>query len=233
MPATAATAAAVAALLALSAAASDPDAAATEVVAYGSAIKLQHVATSHRLHSHEIPYGSGSRQQSVTAYPDGGDVNSYWLVKGAHGAARRVSGEAVRCGDAVRLQHLATGRNLHSHMHRAPMSNDYEVSAYRDEAAAAAAAAGRRWFEGDTGDSWVVVCEDGKGAWDRFKRVSMKHVDTGRWLSSSKKHEFGHPTANQLQVCASSRKGRDTYWKTNEGLFMHPAPERERKSAGL
>lgn len=41
------------------------------------------VNSGFRLHSHEVKYGSGSGQQSVTAYPEGDDPNSYWLVQGA------------------------------------------------------------------------------------------------------------------------------------------------------
>ena len=38
-------------------------------VTCGSTIKLTHRPSGYRLHSHEIPYGSGSRQQSVTGFP--------------------------------------------------------------------------------------------------------------------------------------------------------------------
>lgn len=51
-------------------------------VTCGSLIKLKHVVTKFRLHSHEIPYGQGSRQQSVTAFPKPDDANSYWIVRG-------------------------------------------------------------------------------------------------------------------------------------------------------
>lgn len=190
-------------------------------VTYGSSIKLEHLSSGFRLHSHEIPYGSGSGQQSVTAYPGSGDVNSYWLVKEAHQTARRPSGEAVPCGAMIRLQHAQTGKNLHSHLHQAPMTQDYEVSAYREFEQAAG-----RWHDGDTGDNWNVVCEDDKGSWPRFARISLKHQDTGAWLSSSTRHAFSHPISGQLQVCSARRKSRDTYWKTNEGIYMHPAEKK-------
>ena len=80
------------------------------LVTCGSALKLQHVKTNVRLHSHEVNYGSGSGQQvpqvllvyclyninnmvrfitfyhqSVTGISHSDDVNSYWLVGGKHG----------------------------------------------------------------------------------------------------------------------------------------------------
>lgn len=46
-------------------------------------IKLKHAATGYDLHSHEISYGSGSGQQSVTGFKDTSDANSLWVVRGA------------------------------------------------------------------------------------------------------------------------------------------------------
>ncbi len=49
----------------------------------GSVVKLKHAASGYDLHSHEIAYGSGSGQQSVTGYKDTSDANSLWTVRGA------------------------------------------------------------------------------------------------------------------------------------------------------
>jgi dolichyl-phosphate-mannose--protein O-mannosyl transferase len=38
-----------------------------------------HERTKYRLHSHDVPYGSGSGQQSVTGFPNVDDANSYWV----------------------------------------------------------------------------------------------------------------------------------------------------------
>lgn len=38
-----------------------------------------HERTKFRLHSHDVPYGSGSGQQSVTGFPNVDDANSYWV----------------------------------------------------------------------------------------------------------------------------------------------------------
>eukprot|EP01087_Luapelamoeba_hula_P009115 TRINITY_DN2333_c0_g1_i2.p1 TRINITY_DN2333_c0_g1~~TRINITY_DN2333_c0_g1_i2.p1 ORF type:complete len:124 (+),score=16.53 TRINITY_DN2333_c0_g1_i2:35-406(+) len=64
----------------------DPDA--TLEVACGSVIKLKHVNTGFRLHSHQVGYGSGSGQQSVTSVSQTDDGNSLWVVRGAHGKKR-------------------------------------------------------------------------------------------------------------------------------------------------
>lgn len=61
------------------------DPAGFEYVTCGSSLKLAHEQTRFRLHSHEIAYGGGSGQQSVTAHSARNDRNSYWLVKEGDG----------------------------------------------------------------------------------------------------------------------------------------------------
>lgn len=41
--------------------------------------------------------------------------------------------EPVKCGNIIRLQHLATSKNLHSHHFASPLSGNQEVSAYGDD----------------------------------------------------------------------------------------------------
>ena len=70
------------------------------VVTCGSVIKLQHVSTGYRLHSHEIKWGSGSSQQSVTAMNGMDDPNSLWEVKGAHGT-HCAQGSPIKNGEVL------------------------------------------------------------------------------------------------------------------------------------
>ena len=51
-----------------------------EQITYGTVLKLMHEKTKFRLHSHDVPYGSGSGQQSVTGFPNVDDSNSYWVI---------------------------------------------------------------------------------------------------------------------------------------------------------
>lgn len=156
-------------------------------VTFGSLIKLQHKNTGYRLHSHEVKFGGGSGQQSVTAYPDSGDPNSFWVVRSGNKQPHIMQGYVilcvtvtfrtpVMCGNTVRLQHQATGRYLHSvrclsnrvdnqHLHKSPLSSQQEVSAFGENGT------------GDGGDNWIVECSHDK--WMRDEVMYMKHVDTG------------------------------------------------------
>lgn len=183
-------------------------------VTYGSTIKLEHVSTKHRLHSHEVKYVTGSQQQSVTAVSDTADSNSLWTVKNAHQADPIMPGTPVLCGHTIRLQHLRTGKNLHSHKHRAPLNGDYEVSAFGELTG--------RWSDGDKGDNWTIECTTGSGPWKRGANVRLRHVDTGTLLSSNSNLKFRQPIPDQQQVSASSWKKTNTLWKTGEGFYIAP-----------
>lgn len=52
------------------------------VVTCGSVVKLVNVQTKARLHSHDVKYGSGSGQQSITGMTNSDDVNSHWQLLG-------------------------------------------------------------------------------------------------------------------------------------------------------
>ena len=99
-------------------------------VTCGSVLKLQNLYHRVRLHSHDVKYGSGSGQQSVTGTDVKEDVNSHWVVRGPTGRENCVRGEPVKCGQEIRMQHQTTLRNLHSHHFTSPLSNSQEVSAF-------------------------------------------------------------------------------------------------------
>lgn len=53
---------------------------ASNYVTWTSTIKLENISQKTRLHSHEVNYGSGSGQQSVTGNFNQDDVNSHWQI---------------------------------------------------------------------------------------------------------------------------------------------------------
>jgi len=141
-----------------------------QYVTCGSVIKLQNLAYKIRLHSHDVKYGSGSGQQSVTGTDSTDDVNSHWVVLGPiTDICKR--GEPVECGSTIRLQHSTTKKFLHSHLFSSPLSGSQEVSAFGDNGV------------GDTGDHWRVICDG--DFWERDDSVSFKHLDTNTYLASS------------------------------------------------
>jgi len=177
---------------------------------------LQHKDSGHHLHSHQIAWGSGSGQQSVTGHGSNNDGGAMWVIKEAHKGKACEVGTAITCGRKIRFEHAQTGKNLHSHLFQSPVSGQQEVSAYGENG------------DGDTGDNWEIVCESGKKHWLKGDYVQFKHVDTGKFLVTSKQHEFnqrncGHgcPIMGQTEVACSS--GRDTSklkWRATQGVYF-------------
>ncbi|CAG2103698.1 unnamed protein product [Medioppia subpectinata] len=120
-------------------------------------------------------------------------------------------GEPLECGSVVRLQHMVTSKNLHSHHFSSPLSGNQEVSAFGDKNG-----------EGDTGDNWTLVC--GGDYWERDTDFRLKHVDTEMWLSMSG-HTYGRPIHGQMEIVGSSHPDSASYWRTKEGVYVKPSDE--------
>lgn len=181
--------------------------AAIELVTYGSVIKLQHERTKARLHSHDVPYGSGSGQQSVTAFPGVEDGNSYWRVEVVDDD--RDQGDVIPNGAIVRLQHVRTQKWLHSEqMHRSPLSGNLEVSACGVDVAGTG-----------SGDHWKLEIQTSEPEWAVDQKVRLRHVDTGSYLHSHKKM---YDQLNQQEVCGVMKKNADNIWSAAEGIYFRP-----------
>lgn len=194
-----------------------------------------------RLHSHDVKYGTGSGQQSVTATEQQEDINSHWLVKAATGKTC-LRGEPVACGSVIRLEHVDTKKNLHSHHFQSPLSGNQEVSCYGNKG------------EGDSGDNWTVVCSGKWFAkivmleklqtvnfspyiicvflyyffllgdnWRRDESMMLKHADTQMYLTASGR-TFGRPINGQMEVVGLHSSTGAVHWQTAEGVFLH-APD--------
>ncbi|CEG72984.1 hypothetical protein RMATCC62417_08453 [Rhizopus microsporus] len=149
-----------------------------------------------------ISKGSGSGQQSVTAFPEANDANSLWLVEAGSGLKCK-RGEPVPCGSIIRLKHVNTRSYLHSHAHQSPLSRQQEVSCYDGQ---------------DSGDDWKVEC-DGQ-YWTRENVVQLAHQDTSAYLSSSDRYQFGQPIPGQLEVAAVKGSSKNTQWIAQVSLLF-------------
>ena len=188
--------------------ASAPPANAPEDLAYGMQLKLQHKGTGRRLHSHGSHYPGGSKQQQVTGFY-GDDDNDWWRIKAAHGAAEPAAGTHVMDYDVIRLQHVATGRNLHSHSIASPVTNQQEVSAF--------GAGGH----GDTNCNWRVrLGQDDHGA------IRLHHLNTGRGADHHYLHSHGRMLPwwerRQGEVTVFGGKNRDDLWRVQRLRMPEP-----------
>ncbi|XP_072443920.1 stromal cell-derived factor 2-like protein 1 [Chiloscyllium punctatum] len=178
-------------------------------VTCGSVVKLLNSRHNVRLHSHDVKYGSGSGQQSVTGVDASDDSNSYWTVRAKPGQVCQ-RGMPIKCGQSIRLTHVNTGRNLHSHHFVSPLSGNQEVSAFGENG------------EGDDLDVWVVQCSGTN--WERDDEVRFKHAGTQVFLTITGE-QYGHPIRGQLEVHGTFSPSANNYWTVMEGVFIKPSAE--------
>lgn len=141
------------------------------------------------------------------------------IKEGNKGAFKEV-GSPVPCGSIVRLQHLETGRNLHSHLFNSPLSNQQEVSCFGENG------------KGDTGDDFEVICmASGTKHWRRDQDMRLKHRDTGRFVHTSSKHKFSQkncpncPIIGQSEASCVQTPTAESTWRATQGVFIHPRDE--------
>jgi dolichyl-phosphate-mannose-protein mannosyltransferase len=119
-------------------------------ISYGSFVTLRHMNSHSYLHSHDHYYPTGSFQQQVSLYGYR-DLNNVWMVERIEDNKTQpetIGLQQVSDGDYIKLKHIQTGRRLHSHNIKAPVSDvdwQHEVSAY-----------GADGYPGDLNDLWRV-----------------------------------------------------------------------------
>ena len=99
-------------------------------VTCGSAIKLTHVESGGKflLRSDERQLQTGSGQQLVTAEQNNRSPKGLWQVREGTSDKFCEAGTPVKCGQVIRLMHIDTGSNLHTHGIRSPLSSQHEVN---------------------------------------------------------------------------------------------------------
>ena len=146
-------------------------------------------------------------------------MDNLWLIKEADGETPCKTGEKILTGTKIRLMHLNTGANLHSHNVRSPLSNQQEVTGFGEGG------------EGDRGDDWTVLADDvkrrGTTYWEKDQVVYFRHADTDKFLGCAKDAQFtrqncGHncPMMNHLEIFGRTKPDAFTEWKAETGIFL-------------
>lgn len=102
------------------------------------------------------------------------------------------AGKPVACGQMIRLEHISTKKNLHSHLFESPLTHGQEVSAFGAEG------------NGDTGDNWILECAEGGDVWARNQDIRLRHADTGLYIRASSSDSFNHRNCHNWYVASSN-----------------------------
>ncbi|KAL0193979.1 hypothetical protein M9458_012275, partial [Cirrhinus mrigala] len=173
--------------------------------------------------------------QSVTGVDSADDANSYWRIRGKPDKICQ-RGEPIQCGQAIRITHMKTGRNLHSHHFSSPLSN-HQVDPHNTLLYQPTCSGACNWLDlnyiimlicftfagkGDDLDVWTVQCSD--TYWERDEAVRFKHVATEVFLSVTGE-QYGQPIRGQREVHGMPSPNQHNYWKVMEGVFIQPSSE--------
>ncbi|CAI5760298.1 unnamed protein product [Candida verbasci] len=194
----------------------------TAEVGLGSVVTIRHMDTQGGyLHSHDHFYPTGSKQQQITLYPHL-DSNNKWLIEPYNGTIHNITFVPLINGMKIRLKHLNTGRRLHSHDEKPPVSErdwQKEASCY-----------GYEGFEGDANDDFVVEIVNHRtepGQAQAFVKAlktvfRLRHAMTGHYLFSSEVKLPDWGFGQQEVSTASSGKRHLTHWyiETNENSIL-------------
>lgn len=182
-------------------------------IALGSRVTIKNMGYGGGLlHSHVQTYPEGSTQQQITCYHHK-DTNNDWYFNPTREQPEydpespdlRFVGD----GDVVRLIHVQTGRNLHSHAVQAPLTKaDNEVSCYGNMTV------------GDDKDHWTVEVVSDAASRDRSRirtlttAFRLRHTSLGCYLRAGNVNlpQWGF---KQIEVtCIKKNNPRDvfTHW---------------------
>ncbi len=131
----------------------------------------------------------------------------------------------IKCDSTIRLLHVTTKRNLHSHEFVSPLSHNQEVSASGEDG---------------EGDLWKVVCTSRNDYWLRKDGIRLQHVVSGKYetevffslmnyLSFRYLHltgdTYGRPIHGQKEISCYSYANNQNIWKVDAGVYIRRSSE--------
>ncbi|MBA0719568.1 hypothetical protein Golax_007233, partial [Gossypium laxum] len=210
-------------------------------VTYGTVLKLMHEKTKIRLHSHEVPYGSGSGQQSVTGFPNVDDSNSYWVlplylaclifrINFWFNDAMSVSSSdyiwdyalqivrpppdtSAKQGDTIPDGAIIRLQHMRTRKWLHSHLHASPISGNLEVSCFGGES------ESDTGDYWRLLIEGSGKTWKQDQRIRLQHIDTGGYLHSHDK-KYARIAGGQQEVCGVREKRADNVWLAAEGVYL-------------
>lgn len=181
-------------------------------IAYGSKSTLKNMGYGGGLlHSHVQTFPDGSGQQQVTCYHHK-DANNEWFFLPNRKEEIYDPEEEPRFvgdGSTIRLLHAQTGRNLHSHAVKAPVTKaNWEVSCYGNATI------------GDDKDHWTVEVVDDVASKDRSKirtlttAFRLRHPVLGCYLKAANVNlpQWGFKQIETTCVRENNPRDKYTHW---------------------
>ena len=194
----------------------------SKTITYGSSLRIQNTITKYYLSSFGMNWSSGSGLQIVTAVQSDKDINSLFTIKEGETYPVKINGDPVLCGEVIRLEHIATGKNLHSHDFKSYVTNSQEACAFGEDG------------NGDVNDNFRITCykQENNETITGKTEFFLQHVPTEKWLYINYKTSMfndnncrGCPIRGQREVSLTSKKDKQCLWKVIGGIIFSSEKE--------
>lgn len=185
------------------------------VITFGSVIRLKHKSTGKYLTATDERYvhkGSSGQPAVYGSNNNENDLATRWIIKGVHSGDRwnyalngdrnlnSMIGWPVHRGSYLRLENVATGRNLHSHGCISPCTNQKEVTNLGDNGLC------------NTDDNFIVENNTTDSGWTYLAsgyQIKLRHQTTGGALHS---HVAWWQEGKQEVTTYAGRDDNDWWW---------------------
>ena len=199
----------------------------SKTVTYGSSLRIQNIITKYHLSSMGMNWSTGSGLQIVTAVKGDKELNGLFTIKEGETYPIKASGEPVLCGEVIRLEHIATGKNLHSHEFKSFVTNSQEACAFGDDG------------NGDVNDNFRINCykQNDNDIITGKTEFFLQHVPTENWLYINYRTSMyddnncrGCPIRGQREVSLTTKKDKQCLWKVVGGIIFSSEKEQNEPS---
>ena len=199
----------------------------SKTITYGSSLRIQNSITKYYLSSFGMNWSTGSGLQIVTAVQSDKELNSLFTIKEGENYPTKINGDPVLCGDIIRLEHIGTGKNLHSHDFKSFVTNSQEACAFGEDG------------NGDVNDNFRISCykQNDNDIITGKTEFFLQHVPTENWLYINYKTSMyddrncrGCPIRGQREVSLTSKKDKQCLWKVIGGIIFSSEKEQSEPS---
>ncbi len=199
----------------------------SKTITYGSSLRIQNIITKYYLSSFGMNWSTGSGLQIVTAVQSDKDINSLFTIKEGENYPTKINGDPVLCGEVIRLEHVTTGKNLHSHDFKSFVTNSQEACAFGEDG------------NGDVNDNFRISCykQNDNDTITGMTEFFLQHVPTESWLYINYKTSMyndrncgGCPIRGQREVSLTKKKDKQCLWKVIGGIIFSSEKEQNEPS---
>lgn len=198
-----------------------------QTITYGSTVRIKNILTKYHLSSWAINWSTGSHLQAVDAVKENDKHESLFTIKEADSEPLIATGEPLKCDSIIRLEHISSKKNLHSHPFPSFLGVGQEVCAFGDGDG-----------EGDVNDNFKIICYKNEGDIVKGKtQFFLYHMGTQKYLAVDYKNSMfteyncrGCPINGHREVIMTDKKDKQCLWQIVGGIiFSNPNDEEKNK----